>query len=144
MNYEETSKSKFNAGVALAERIDSLQRAMNAARFNPRDFNPETKTFNFQIFISAADGLAMEGWSKFDRKEREMVSRVRAVIKKFQENKPSYYYDAGMDGETEFMWNEKNFDILMRLLEIYEKTIKDSLEHHDLNSPNKDDDDDGL
>ena len=31
---EERKKSIFNAGVAQAERIDSLQRALNSARFN--------------------------------------------------------------------------------------------------------------
>src|SRR5437867_4355431 len=128
MDYNENSKiSMFNAGVAQAERIDSLQRAINAARFNPQDFNVETKTFHYQIIISSLNGLMMEAWSKLDNKEQIFLSKLDKLINDFIKVNPVINQNYGIKTGMEFSWNSDNYRKLLYLLSLYEKTIKEYL-----------------
>lgn len=142
MAYDENSKqSLFNAGVAQAERIDSLQRAINAARYNPMDINIETKTFNYQIILSSLNGLLMESWSKLTTTEKKEIRRTRELIDKYIKNYPPISMANSVRDGNEYQWNLDNYDRLLTLLKIYETQIKDVLDAHSLNSPDKEDDD---
>lgn len=138
MDYEEKKLSKFNAGVALAERIDSLQRALNAARYNPLAYNFEVGKFNYEIMVISCDGLLNEVWSKLDEKERVYGERIRKLILGFMESNP-ITSTKSKDGEIKV--NTMNFKKFMALVDLYEKTDKIFLDEHNLNSPNFDDDD---
>ena len=72
-------KSRFNAGVALTERIDALQRAINSARFNPIAMNMDTGTYNFMVMINANDGLLDEAWAKLSDKEKASGNRIKKL-----------------------------------------------------------------
>lgn len=142
MAYNESSKqSVFNAGVALAMRLDSLQTALNAARYNPQQFNLETETFNYQIMIDSLEALRMESWSKLDKPEKETLNQMSKLIKNFLESFSPIKQLSNQTGEKRFNWNMKNYNQLMQVLKIYEEQIKQALDAHSLNSPNKDDDD---
>jgi hypothetical protein len=139
MSMDEDRKSKFNAGVALAERIDALQQAINGARFNPLAPNMETGRFNFEIMVSANDSLLNECWAKLNPTEKNKGDRVRKVVMMFLRMNPPI-----TRVNSELRVNKKNYENLMEILDIYEKMNKDFLDAHDLNAPNKEDDDDGL
>lgn len=145
MVYDEYNKqSVFNAGVAQAERIDSLQRAVNMARFNPQEINQDTRTFNYQVMISSLDSLAMEAWSKATAAEQKLLTSMNSVIHSMSNAFPILIENMNHRGQMELEWDVNNFNKLMKTLMIYEKIIKDVLDAHSLNSPTKDDDDDGL
>jgi len=130
---DEGLASKFNAGVAMAERIDSLQRAINAARFNPLMPNPETGTFNYEIMISSNDGLFKEAWSKLTADERKIGDRIKkAVYKAIEMNPPIVKNSEGLK------INYQNYKKLLEMLDLYEKLNRQFLENHDLNAPNVD------
>jgi len=134
-------KSLFNAGIALAERIDSLQRALNASRFNLRGFNQETGTFNYEVMINALDGLLLEAWAKLDKQEKIDAERVRKLTHDCINHYPPMEQSGSeRSGSSGFKMNQKNFDKLKNLLLIYEKKMKEYLDEHALNSPNRDDD----
>lgn len=144
MGYSDDSKqSVFNAGVAFAERIDALQRAINAARFNPQSYNEETGTFNYQVIITSLHGLLMESWSKLDDEERIILVRYDNMINLMTELFP-IVTSTKTENENNFFWNYENYKRLMVILNLHEKNIKDALDNHSLNSPNRDDDDEGL
>ena len=88
MDYGEEKKSRFNAGVALAERIDALQRTINSARFNPLQINPDTQTYNYEIIIECNHALVNEAWDKLNKDEREIALRLRNVLKAFNKAYP--------------------------------------------------------
>jgi hypothetical protein len=132
---EEGKRSVFNAGVAQTERIDSLQRAINAARFNLVAVNYDTGTFNYEVIISACDGLMNEAWAKLDASEKTFSERIRGTVKKFIEANPPFKKNNG-----EVKVSNENFKKMSELLDLYEKTTKRMLDSHDLNSPNRDDD----
>lgn len=141
MGYDDNSKiSVFNAGVALAIRLDSLQKALNAARFNLQQFNPETETFNYQIMIDSLNSLRMESWSKLDKDEKVNLQRVDKLVKSFIKFRAPINEITTTTGKS-YSWNPENFTALVELLDIYERLIKDALDRHALNSPNRDDDD---
>ena len=70
MDFVEEKRGRFNAGVAFAERLDSLQRAINMARFNLVALNPTTGTYNFEVMKSALDSLFREAEPKCSDAEK--------------------------------------------------------------------------
>ena len=138
MGYDSEGKqSVFNAGVAMAERIDFLQRAINSSRFNPLALNPETQTFNYQVMIDANDALLNEAWSKLTETERKEARRMRKLVKDFILMKPI----VSKSNKGELRVNNENYAKFMELIDLYEKLNKELLDSHSLNSPDSDDDD---
>lgn len=128
----ESNKSFFNAGMAMAERIDSLQRALNAARFNPLAINEELSKPNFEIMKSACDGLVNECWGKMTVDERKEATSLKKVSDDFL-----IYKKILIQKGNDVKINNDNYRSFMILLDMYEKKCKVYLEAHDLNSPNK-------
>ena len=137
---EEISKSFFNAGMAQAERIDSLQRTMNAARFNPLALNQQVNKWNYEIMQSAQDSLLKECWGKLTPEEKIRGQKYKRLIEGFLE-----YFPVITKKKDEIKIHKDNYKKFMEIIDLYENTIKVFLEVHDLNSPNKDlDDEDEL
>lgn len=133
---EDSKKSLFNAGIAMTERIHHLQVALNAARFNPIAFNAEANRFNYEIMVSANDGLMYEVWSKLDDNEKKKVDRIKNLIHTFLDNNAI----VGKINE-EYSINKTNLKKFYVLIDLYEKTNKELLDEHNLNSPTMEDDD---
>lgn len=136
-------QSVFNAGVAQAERIDVLQRALNGARFNPQQFNPETETFNYQIMIDSLNGLMMECWSKAKESEQKEMNRLRNLLHDYIIVSPPIRIATSTKGEV-YYWDTVVYQSILKLLSYYEQLIRDVLDAHGMNSPNRDDDDDQI
>ena len=136
---EEGTKAIWNAGKFLTERLDSMQRAINASRFNPLAPNPETGKFGFEVMISANDSLLNECWAKLSSTEQEEGYRMRKIVHLFVKLRPPI---SRINNELKV--HNKNYEELLELLDAYEKMIKGFLERTELNSPNRSDDDDGL
>lgn len=140
MDYEEEKQSKFNAGVALTERLDALQRANNAARFNPIMKNFETGTYNYEVMIASCDGLLNEAWDKLTKKEKELGLRLSKMIHK----QIKYFPPIEMDDKGNVNINVNHYEKALQLIDFYEKKTKEWLGSHNLNSPNLEDDEDSL
>jgi len=138
MDYEDVKLSKFNAGIAQTERIDSLQRAINAAKFNPLMRNFETGTFNFEVMISAADCLGREGWDKFDEAERKHLNKHEQLVKSWVRT----FFPISQMKNGEIKVNQKAYESFLELYDLWEKLLKIYLGKHSLNAPSKDEDDD--
>ena len=138
---EDSSKSFFNAGVAQVERIDALQRALNGARFNLLAFNSETMTPNYETFLNSLDGLFSESWSKLNKDEKKEGLKMKQTIREFLQMFPIIEVNV-IRGKEEKSINYANFKKLLPMLDLYERKIKEYLDEHSFNSPNRDDDDD--
>jgi len=136
---DEGRKSRFNAGVALTERIDALQRAINSARFNPLAMNTDTGTYNYMVMINANDGLLDEAWAKLSPHEKIQGSKIKNLIKDFVELNPPITIFKG-----ELTVNKKNLKGIMALLDMYCKMNKEFLDNHNLNAPDDEWDNEGL
>ena len=130
---EENKQSKFNPGVALAERIDNLQKAINASRFNPLARNEEVGRYNYEIMISSLDGLFNEAWGKLKPDEKVLGERIQLLIKEFLKMNPIIVFN-----NNQLRINKKNYESFLDILNLYERTIKEFLEAHALSSPNID------
>ncbi len=137
MDSDDIKKSKFNAGVAHAERIDALQRAINVAKFNPLGQNGETGTFNYQVMMSGADCLVAEGWEKFTPKEKIVMAKMTKIMKGLHKHFPPM----DSDRHGQLIINQKNYEGFLNFFEIYERKLKELYGEHHLNSPSKDEDD---
>ena len=138
MDYEDIKRSKFNAGIAQTERIDMLQRAINAAKFNPLMKNFETGTFNFEVMISAADCLSREGWDKFNEPERKELTTYEKIVKSWVRT----FFPVTYMKNGDFKINQKYLEKFLELYDLWEKRIKIYLGKHELNAPSRDEDDD--
>lgn len=136
MDYNSERQSLFNAGVAMAERIDALQRALNAARFNPLAFNPGTGTYNFEIMIRSCDGLISEAIGKMNDKEKESVKLIQQIIIDYQK-----FYPIFRNTKDGLKINMTNWEKLYPLIKHYEIYSKGVLDNHNFNSPDFDSDD---
>lgn len=137
MDNDEAKKSKFNAGVALAERIDALQQAINNAWQNPLAFNINTGTHNYDVIINANESLTKETWGKLKPDEKKEADKIRNIIREFIKRFPPITLTSNGDKKI----NTDNYEKLKILMDLYEKKNKTFLDEHDLNSPNIDDED---
>ena len=136
MSDEDSKRSLFNAGVALAERIDQLQRAINMARFNPLAIDNNLGIYNYQVMVYSNDGLLQESWAKLTEKEKLEGKRIKNLVHNFIETFPLI---KEVEGKPVIInHNYKKFCILITL---YENKNKIFLDEHNLNAPNMDDDD---
>ena len=133
---EDSKRSRFNAGVAQAERIDALQRAINIARFNPLMINPETQTYNYQITLQSNNGLLSEAWAKLTEKEKLEADKIFRLANEFEKTFP--IINVNNNGTVTI--NKQNFEKYKYILNQYERKNKIYLDEHSLNSPNMDDD----
>lgn len=138
MDSDDIKRSKFNAGIAFAERIDGLQRAINAAKFNPLASNMETGTFNYENLVVCADALISEGWDKFTPKEKELLVRMEKIMKDTLKYFPPVGFSKG--GEPKLI--KENYDKLLVFFSLFERKIKEIYGLHNLNNPTMDGDDD--
>ncbi len=136
MGYDDDRKSAFNAGVALAKRIDDLQQRLNLARFNPLAVNPMTGTLNFEVMIKACDGLISEAIGKMNDQEKLVAARIQEIIVMYQQCYPVVKHDK--DGDK---INMTNFNKLFSFIKYYEVFAKTVLDNHNFNSPDFDSDD---
>ena len=136
MNYEDDRKSQFNAGVAMAKRIDDLQQKLNAARFNPLMLNASTGTYNYEVMIKCCDGLISEAIGKMNDVEKTVVAKIQEIIGMYQ--KCYLVIKKTKDGDK---INLINFEKLFPLINYYEVYAKTVLDNHNFNSPDFDNDD---
>ena len=101
---EEGSKSFFNAGMAMAERIDGLQRAINAARFNPLALNGELQKYNYEIMCSSCDGLLKECWGKLTPTEKTEARKIKEATEGFLQ-----YFPVIMKRKDDIKINYENY-----------------------------------
>lgn len=139
-DYDDAKKSRFNAGIAQTERIDSLQRAINGAKFNPLMKNFETGTYGYEIIMDALDVMIDEGWEKFTTKEREIVLRMNKVLRSMHK----FFPPISLDKDNVQSINKINYDKFMEFARMFGRKLKEYYGNHDLNAPNYDEDDEGY
>ena len=144
MAYDEeqgSNKSLFNAGIAQVMRLDKLQQAMNAARFNLKAINMETGTYNYECFINAAKCAFDEIWPKLSDKEKKEGSSLIKTAEDIIRYK-SPYESCSNKGETKHLFNKKSYENMEDLIDIISRRLRELMDAHDFNSPSKDEDDD--
>jgi len=136
---EDTKRSVFNAGIAQAERVHYQQEQINLCNSNPFLINPFTLTYNFQTIISSLNCLLMETWGKLDKDERETGDKLRKAIEIVLIKYPVIRLIPTGNGEelVQDINYYNYYTYLNPILIVYEKAVKDFLEAHDMNSPNK-------
>jgi hypothetical protein len=132
---DEGKKSKFNSGVALAERLDQLQRALNSSRYNFLCQNPEVGKWNYEIFVTSLDGCLSEAWAKMTEKEKVDADRIQSLVHSFTEYNPII-----LNSNNEIRIHKENYRKFLELVKIYEKKVKIYLDKHNLNAPDSEDD----
>lgn len=135
---EEGKKSYFNAGMAQADRVDMLQRILNDARFNIMMINPIYGRFNYEVMVTSCDGLLKECWGKLSDKEKAEGLRIKNLISSYLNSNPIVIGN----GNGESKVNNNNLKVFQKFFELYENKMRDFLEAHDMNSPNKEEEDD--
>jgi len=135
--------SQFNAGLLQMKRLHETQDLLNRANLNPLALNEEVGVYNFEILFSSVNSLLNEASPKLGKVEREDAEFMRDAIKNFMLKKPVFEVKKNIKVGSNGMvnkFNETNWRTLQRWLTKYETLVRDLLDKHSMNSPDKEDD----
>lgn len=133
--------SKFNAGMLQMQRLHQLQDLINKVRINPLTFNEEYGVFNYQVFFSNLDGLFHETWGKLGDKEKEIGKYFIETLTQMFKKYPIHEETKDKNSQrSQYKLNQKNWEIIRKMLFEFESIIRKYLDTHKFNSPSEEDD----
>jgi hypothetical protein len=137
MAYEtENILSKFNAGMFQTERIHTLQSRLNDCNANLSAFNGDFNCWNFELAFKTLCSLFSEVYPKLLIEEKNLGINF---IESLDDNAKKFLILEQDENKNKLQLNDKNFKSYCKILFRFELMIKDYLDNHGLNNPNKDD-----
>lgn len=137
---DQGESSQFNAGLLQMKRIHEIQDLLNKASLNPQAFNDEVGVYNFEIILSSINSLLHESSPKLGKVERLEAESMRDSIKLFLVNHPIFELKKNLNAGNSRLtnkFNKKNWKVLEKWIVAYETFVRHLLDKHELNSPNK-------
>lgn len=138
----ESKSAIFNAGVFQTKRIAELQERINLVSLNPKIFNEEFGVYNYEVWITSIDSLLMEVMPKLTETEVKQGEMVRDKVHDFKKSNPVFTSSTSLRAgkKTTYNFDVENYEVMYKVVTMYEKLIRIYLDNHDLNNPSKDDD----
>lgn len=138
---EDYKKSAFNEAGFQMRRLDREQSTINLTRTNPQFINELYGVHNYILWVSAIDSLFAEVSSKLTEDEYKKGQKVRAIIKSILRTDPplkeKLIVSRG-NAKRKKVWDNKAWERLERLMDIYEALVRKYMEGHGLGSPLED------
>lgn len=132
----EGAKASWNEAGYLVKRLDILQSRINAVRTNPLTWNYEQSCYNYQVWFSDLLSLLNEVWAKLDDKEMEDAKIFENTLRNaFKLMPPHKIIHKASTNERETKLNLYSWELIYNNLLIFERKIKEFLEHHGLSNP---------
>jgi hypothetical protein len=133
---ENQQKAVFNEGMLQATRLNSIQDGINKVRINPLAFNLEQNCYNYQVWFYSLCSLLSEGTGKFSDTEVGELNSVQELIEKTLEFFPPHITIRNEVNNTKVTKvKAKNWDKIRKLLIIFEKQLRITLDEHGLTNP---------
>lgn len=140
MDYTKGSgkESEWNEANFKSKRLHDLQEAINYLKSNPLGMTDGK--FNYEWLAKNIEALYGEGRSKYSPKEKEEMDNLRELVIKSMKFLPPQvlsYHDSLVKSQRSYMLVQKNYDILLNLLYIFEMKARDLNDEHGLTTRNK-------
>lgn len=137
--------SKFNEASFKMLRFHKLQYEINICRCNPLNFNEPNKVYNFQVWITNLDSMMMEMIGKLSEEEKENILKMRQVIQTFLIKHPVVNERKNMITNSNLIKIDyPAFAILEKEIVRYEIKLQELKSRCGFDSPNNEDNYDGL
>jgi len=117
---------------------------VNHCKINPREFNPEYNSYNYEVWINNLEIISSEIGSIMTKEESELCTKVYKLILSGLKFKPPHAQrrNDGFSNKTKTIFNMENWEELHILISIYEKVLREVEDTHDLAGPTKNEEDD--
>lgn len=136
----EIQKAVFNEGYFQSQRLNKLQDELNDVKKNALAWNLEQNCYNYMVWFKNLQCLFNEAIGKLDKEEIITLESIATLVKRSLKYKPPHLTIVNqMKNENTTRVKRENWEFLEKLLEIYEKQVRISLDTHGLTNPNNDD-----
>jgi len=130
--------SEWNEATLKIIRLHEIQGTINLLKMDPLAMTDGK--FNYIWLANNIDALYGEGYSKYTNKEREAVDKLRTMVFnsiKFCPPHKKQSQESLSATRTAFILDNKNYEMLMDLLERFVRKVKDLNDDHGLTTKNK-------
>lgn len=130
--------SQWNEGMFKSSRLDMIQININFLKANPLKMSEGD--FNYILWFKQCELLCDEGYSKYAKKEREEVDKLRNLIIDVLDILPptTFVSNEGMgDSKIGYTIDKERFRLLRGLILKFELRVKDLNDAHGLTTSNK-------
>lgn len=137
--------SKFNEAYLKMIRIHKLQDTIIQCSFNPLLLNEKQQCYNYEIIIRCCGHIISEVWGKLTEEERKESMKIKNDIDEFLTKYPVHLK---VNNQTNNKQNTRvemtRWKILDKSLYDYNLYVRNLLSRTGYDSPNAEDDFDGL
>ena len=130
--------SEWNEAMLKMTRLHQIQTLINEFRMNLSGMS--NQKFNYEHVANLLHVLYYEGRSKYSESERKKVDNIKDLVTRGLEARPPHKKSVSNTfGKTKELaiTNHQNFNDYIKLLDIYESTVKDLNDKHGLTTSNK-------
>lgn len=136
-NNNENLKSSYNAAELQMLRIGKYIDIISVSRFNPLAFSQITEFMgmrNYQVMYEATISLWKEVESKCNDAEKDKINSLKRAVGILLKT----YSPIIINARGEERVNQIILKTIIKANEDFETQVRESLENHAMNSPNKD------
>jgi len=133
-------ESEWNEASFKSKRLHEIQEAINLYKSDPLGFTDGK--FNYFHWSKWIEALYGEGRSKYKKSEKEELDKLKKDVDKTLRLMPPHIKSKkhGLTNKkSSYLFNEKNYDMLMNLLYEFEMKVRDYNDEHGLTTKNKSD-----
>lgn len=135
---EEGRISEWNEGAFKSTRLHQIQETLNQLWLNPSQHT--NGKFNYDWIYQYIKRLHSEGYSKYNKKERDEADIKRDAVllclKKLTPLTVAKQQELG-GGKQIYLINEASYELLIKYLDDYERFVKDLNDKHGLTTQNR-------
>ncbi len=146
VNGNNGSISEWNEGNFKNLRLHEAQEMINMGKVDPFSYCSEGTSWNYQIWKAGIDILFGEGSSKYKDTEIKEVEKICSFYDQFLVAKPPFKQitEHHIDSQgTKFIPNQENQKKIKKILQMYEKIVKQYNDDHGLSTRNKEEEEVG-
>jgi hypothetical protein len=130
--------SEWNEATLKIIRLHEIQGTINLLKMDP--LGRSDGKFNYVWLINNVDALYGEGYSKYTTKERAEVDKIRKLTfdcLKYMPPHKNTKTEGFNVARSAYLLNKYNYDMLMELIEMFVRKVKDLNDDHGLTTKNK-------
>ncbi len=129
---DNTKSAQFNAAMHFVNRVGLSQANINEANVNPTAYNVSAGVYNYELILRETINLYREVKPKLPYKKIEFAEKMKDLLVNFLS---AYPVHIRIDGRPQLA--KKRWDIFWGMLDSYQDLIKQYLDDHEVNNPNK-------
>ena len=130
--------SEWNEATLKIVRLHEIQATINLLKVDP--MARADGKFHYELLLRMIDNLYGEGFSKYTPNEKKEVDKIQKLAKKLIRELPPHQLiisESHSAPKRKYKINQENLDMLMDVLDMFERKVKELNDDHGLTTKNK-------